>query len=515
MDTRNPFLLTSPIELDADFIGREPDLRRLFEVVSGPQPQSISIYGERRIGKSSLLRAFERRAPSMLSPADRYLVLRYEIAEASTPGELVLQLIERVSGATKQSPAMTTSTTALTDLIESVAAADKRLVVLMDDFDEIVSNRDFPVDIFNFLRSLVSHQPVSMVLTSRRRLIDVCHEKVRGSPFFNVFHERRLDVFSDREAAHLIARGAASGVPLAPYERWIRASAGTFPLYLQIACALAFEAAREAPGIVPTDNDLARLSMHFAEQVEPHFSKLWSRFADAERETLIQLAAPARTRMRQDVLQALARRGYVTGADHRFFSERFAEFVRGRAGDQSATPCECPVEQSPPALKLFVSYAREDKEFLEEQSLLGYLSGLQNHGVSFWDDRQIPAGADWKTSIVTELERADLALLLVSQYWLNSPFVLDEEVSRIMRRRAAGELHVVPVLIGPCMWETDPWVSTLQLLPPGATPLSALGSDRGAREAAYLSVLRALRATADRLRPARAHNGAAMATAAN
>ena len=95
MVARNPFLVTSPIYTDADFVGRESDLRRLFEVVSGPQPQSLCIYGERRIGKSSLLHAFERRAAATLSPADRYLVLSYDIAQAATPGELVLQLIER------------------------------------------------------------------------------------------------------------------------------------------------------------------------------------------------------------------------------------------------------------------------------------------------------------------------------------------------------------------------------------------------------------------------------------
>ena len=502
MVTRNPYLLTTPIDTDADFVGREADLRRIFEVVSGPQPQSLCLYGERRIGKSSLLRAFQRRAAATLTPADRYLVLKYDITQAATPGELVLQLIERVSRARREDPALTTSTTALTDLIDRVAAAGQRLIVLMDDFDQVVANRDFTVDIFNFLRSLVSNQPVSMVLTSRRRLIDVCHEDVRGSPFFNVFHERRLDAFADREAGELVSRARGHGVDLAPYERWIRSAAGRFPLFLQIACALAFESAREACDAGPSPEAMNRLALDFAEQVEPHFAKLWNSFSADERTALTQATQqPRPPTIRQDIMHGLTRRGYIVGPEQRLFADTFAEFVKVRAA-MGEDGCSCPrPDPGPAALNLFVSYAHEDAEFLDERSLLGYLSGLQRHGVTLWDDRKIPAGADWKASIIDELSRADMALVLVSQYWLNSPFVLDEEVSRLMRRRAEGQLHVIPVLVGPCMWQEDPWISTLQLLPPGPQPLSELGSDRGRREGAFLSVLRALREAADRLRP--------------
>lgn len=515
MVARNPFLVTSPIYTDADFVGRESDLRRLFEVVSGPQPQSLCIYGERRIGKSSLLHAFERRAAATLSPADRYLVLSYDIAQAATPGELVLQLIERVSRARRETPAQTTSTTALTDLIDRVATEGQRLVVLMDDFDEIVRNRRFTVDTFNFLRSLVSNQPVSMVLTSRQRLIDVCHEEVKGSPFFNVFHERRLDVFTPGDAALLLGRATALGVDLAPYRPWIASVAGTFPLFMQIACALAFDLARESGGRVPSPDDLDRLSDSFADQVEPHYLKLWTRFTAAEREVLADVARKTHAPLPQDVRQGLVRRGYLAGSG-RLFSTTFEQFVRTRAGSGHVSPPCKDRAQGPAALNLFVSYAHEDAEFLAEGSLLGYLSGLQRHGVTFWDDRQIPAGADWKSTIVHQLERADLALVLVSQYWLNSPFVLDEELSRIMHLRAKGALHVIPVLVSPCMWEADPWVSSLQLLPSrpkGPTPLSAVATDRGEREAAFLSVLRALRGMTDKLRQSDGTPAALRATA--
>ena len=125
MVTRNPYFLTTPIDTDADFVGREPDLRRIFEVVSGPQPQSLCLYGERRIGKSRLLRAFERRAAATLTPAARYLVLK-STCPGSNAGRARAATDRAGQPGAAEDPALTTSTTALTDLIDRVAAAGQR-----------------------------------------------------------------------------------------------------------------------------------------------------------------------------------------------------------------------------------------------------------------------------------------------------------------------------------------------------------------------------------------------------
>jgi hypothetical protein len=90
-------------------------------------------------------------------------------------------------------------------------------------------------------------------------------------------------------------------------------------------------------------------------------------------------------------------------------------------------------------------------------------------------------------------------LLLVSQYWLNSDFVRDVEVGEALQRRALG-LTIVPVLLAPCDWQAESWLSRLQLLPQGGRPLTDYADDRGAREAAFLSVLRTIRDQAEAAR---------------
>ena len=69
----NPYLNRTAIRDDASFVGRAAELKRLFNRIGGPQPQSVSIVGDRRIGKSSLLRAVLARRGKFLSKPEGYL----------------------------------------------------------------------------------------------------------------------------------------------------------------------------------------------------------------------------------------------------------------------------------------------------------------------------------------------------------------------------------------------------------------------------------------------------------
>lgn len=52
----NPYIYSSIIPIESDmFFGRQKEIRHLLEMVSPHNPQSVSIVGERRIGKSSFV----------------------------------------------------------------------------------------------------------------------------------------------------------------------------------------------------------------------------------------------------------------------------------------------------------------------------------------------------------------------------------------------------------------------------------------------------------------------------
>src|SRR6266446_4400499 len=103
---------------------------------------------------------------------------------------------------------------------------------------------------------------------------------------------------------------------------------------------------------------------------------------------------------------------------------------------------------------VFLSYSHHDDQVLE--SLLPYLATLEHDGlVSVWSDRHIKGGEGWYLEIEAALKAASIAVLLISQEFLASPFVRDEELPRILNRQLEGRLTVLPVFVSPSTVVSD------------------------------------------------------------
>jgi TIR domain-containing protein len=144
------------------------------------------------------------------------------------------------------------------------------------------------------------------------------------------------------------------------------------------------------------------------------------------------------------------------------------------------------------AIRIFVTYSHQDAQYLDKSSLLGFLSGLESEGFEFWADREIATGEDWADRIRTEMNRSDIALALVSQAFLNSPYCQDVEISRFIELRKQNGLIVYPVILYPCDWQSYDWLRTTQYQPPGGT---VEGNFRGKarRQTLFLEILEELR----------------------
>ena len=124
---------------------------------------------------------------------------------------------------------------------------------------------------------------------------------------------------------------------------------------------------------------------------------------------------------------------------------------------------------------VFISYSHRDE--IWKDRLLTQLGVLQQQSIlALWHDRRIGAGADWYQEICQAMEAADVAVLLISADFLTSPFILQEEVARLMTRRQQEGLPIVPILVRPCPWKQVPWLARMQLRPIDARPLAA-GND--------------------------------------
>lgn len=122
-------------------------------------------------------------------------------------------------------------------------------------------------------------------------------------------------------------------------------------------------------------------------------------------------------------------------------------------------------------IEVFCSYARNDEPL--QQMLKTHLSSMQHRGLMlFWHDRQILPGIDWAQEIDEHLNRASLILLLLSADFLASRYCYGVEVKHALRRHAAGEARVIPIVLRAVEWQDEP-IAALQALPNNARAITS------------------------------------------
>ncbi len=127
-------------------------------------------------------------------------------------------------------------------------------------------------------------------------------------------------------------------------------------------------------------------------------------------------------------------------------------------------------------VRIFVSYARDDRRWVDRNDshhLIPHLiSSLRKLNVEVWFDAALVASEVFKRTIEQEIRRADIAILLVSQSFLNSEFIEAVELPEIIKRTDDPNFHVVPILIGYSDWQELEILAERQVLPgPPPTPL--------------------------------------------
>jgi formylglycine-generating enzyme required for sulfatase activity len=143
----------------------------------------------------------------------------------------------------------------------------------------------------------------------------------------------------------------------------------------------------------------------------------------------------------------------------------------------------------PHPVKVFVSYSHQDPEYLEDNSLLGYLKGLEQESVTFWTDRNVGAGEFWDDVIKENLQDAQIALVLVSQAFLDSEYCQDVEIESLL----AQQIHLIPVILSACEWKRHEWLRSRQCMPGGDETIEENYRDTGKRKRLFHEIRKQLR----------------------
>lgn len=142
-------------------------------------------------------------------------------------------------------------------------------------------------------------------------------------------------------------------------------------------------------------------------------------------------------------------------------------------------------------LKVFISYAHKDEAFKDELAIM--LRSMERNGViDAWQDRRIEPGEEWYEAIQTAMNECDLAILLVSKSFLASRFITSEEIPKLLQRRKQAGMRVVPVIIRPCMWDSEPVLKDLQALPRDGKAIITFPEDTGERDQVWTDIAKAI-----------------------
>lgn len=160
--------------------------------------------------------------------------------------------------------------------------------------------------------------------------------------------------------------------------------------------------------------------------------------------------------------------------------EQWEQSLAGKKGKDMTSP-----------LKVFISYSHKDEEFKDE--LVTMLASLQRRGiVDAWQDRRIEEGDEWYQKIQDAMNDSDLAILLVSANFLASRFIQDEELPKLFKRRIEGGMRVVPIIVKQCMWQSEPVIKDIQVMPRDGKPVITFSKDNGDRDQVWTDIAKAI-----------------------
>ena len=126
--------------------------------------------------------------------------------------------------------------------------------------------------------------------------------------------------------------------------------------------------------------------------------------------------------------------------------------------------------------QVFISYSHADAEYLGRLKVHMRPFERQGH-VDLWADSRITPGDRWKQEIASAMERASIAVLLVSADFLASDFVAENELPPLLEAAQREGVRIVPVILKPCAFSDIPSLAQFQSVNDPRKPLASLAEN--------------------------------------
>ncbi len=151
---------------------------------------------------------------------------------------------------------------------------------------------------------------------------------------------------------------------------------------------------------------------------------------------------------------------------------------RASRRSQSVKVDEVPSPQPLPSRATIVVCFSDADAKLKSQ-LMVHLGALQHLGrIDLWSADSLVPGQVQSAELEQRLIDAKVALLLISPTFLVSSFIAEGDSAKILKRRVANGLMVVPLILRDCVWREHPLLRQLKPLPRDGTPIAKLPGHR-------------------------------------
>jgi len=324
----NPYIAGRALGDDSCFFGREDILHLVETEMRNRDRNAVVLFGQRRIGKTSILKQLEQRL------IDGLVVVRFDLFEyTSKPlGRMLSGIVETV--AERLNIKLPTAETfddegkyfrqTFLPAVYHALGANRRLILLFDEFDVLDMDIAQPSPnngehaFFSFLRKLMEDEAaLGFVIVIGRKFEDLTLPA--RSAFRLGARYKRVSVLDEPSARKLVRLAETQGsltLSAAVEDRILELTAG-HPYFTQLVCRILFDRAYERPllekGLPQVDTrDVDIAAEEALESGHNVFSWIWDGLPPAERVVLAAIATATESSSvvtKDQILQILQEHG--------------------------------------------------------------------------------------------------------------------------------------------------------------------------------------------------------------
>ena len=336
---KNPFIVGRPITDPKDFFDREKELGGIFRGIENQY--NISLMGERKIGKTSLLNMIchPDKMREFRIDAEKTLILSIDSGEvdkgspASVWKSLLSSLIKEIENRDVKknlNKKIRSNEVGLYEFFEAVSHTEKNIVIIFDEFEAICEDMD--INFFQDLRHIGQVSKLTYIVSTCRDLFTLTtkSKKIKSSPFFNIFVPYYLGLFQKDQSEKFIEAKFKDMNIQKEHVISILRICGPHPFFLQLFCSHLFELLTDEELDLSFEEGIKQARMKFTESSDTHFEYFWERFNSKEERILLDIALKGRKGLSfKKIFGDMVRRGFLVEdkGEYELFSEAFREWI--------------------------------------------------------------------------------------------------------------------------------------------------------------------------------------------